>query len=140
MAKGMIHHVELYVSDLEESVGFWGWLLEEEFGYQPFQSFHGGRSWKCGDMYLVFCQTAEKYLEVPYHRCRTGLNHIAFHGDSKEQIDSITEKLKMKGIPVLYQDKHPHAGGRGHYAVYFEDPDRIKVEIAAPSDDGEKGK
>jgi hypothetical protein len=28
--------------------------------------------------------------------------------------------------------EHPYAGGTDHYAVYFEDPDRIKVEVVAP--------
>ncbi len=27
---------------------------------------------------------------------------------------------------------HPYAGGDDHYAVYFEDPERIKVELVAP--------
>jgi hypothetical protein len=29
-------------------------------------------------------------------------------------------------------DKHPHAGGPASYAVFFEDPERIKVELTAP--------
>jgi catechol 2,3-dioxygenase-like lactoylglutathione lyase family enzyme len=72
-------------------------------------------------------------MDVPYHRCRVGLNHLAFHANSKEQVDDITAQLKQKGTKILYPDKHPFAGGGPHYAVYFEDPDRIKVEIVAPS-------
>jgi len=29
MSKGLIHHIEIYVSNLKESIDFWGWLLEE---------------------------------------------------------------------------------------------------------------
>ena len=29
----------------------------------------------------------------------------------------------------LYEEKHPYAGGPDYYAVYFEDSDRMKVEI-----------
>ncbi|WP_239584829.1 hypothetical protein [Chryseomicrobium aureum] len=36
MSKGILHHVELYVSDLKRSTEFWGWLLEE-LGYELFQ-------------------------------------------------------------------------------------------------------
>ncbi|GAA0595336.1 hypothetical protein GCM10009001_09310 [Virgibacillus siamensis] len=36
----------------------------------------------------------------------------------------------------MYSDKHPFAGGEDHYAVYFEDPDRIKVELVAPDEEG----
>jgi catechol 2,3-dioxygenase-like lactoylglutathione lyase family enzyme len=44
----------------------------------------------------------------------------------------IPRKLKEKGIKILYEDRHPFAGGKEHYAVFFEDPDRIKVELVAP--------
>ena len=77
-------------------------------------------------------QTEEKYLDIPYHRCGTGLNHLAFHAKSRDHVDEITNQLKEKGIPILYPEKHPYAGGKDYYAVYFEDPDRIKVELVAP--------
>jgi len=46
-------------------------------------------------------------------------------------IDELTIKLEKRGINVLYKDKHPYAGGKDYYAVFFEDPDRIKVEVVA---------
>ena len=131
MSQGMIHHIEIYVSNLEKSVDFWGWLLEE-LGYELFQKWESGQSWKIGETYIVFVQTEEKFMDIPYHRCRVGLNHLAFHGSSRQHVDNMTEKLKEKGVKILYTNKHPFAGGESHYAVYFEDPDRIKVEIVAP--------
>ncbi|TWM56020.1 hypothetical protein CHCC14814_2001 [Bacillus paralicheniformis] len=44
----------------------------------------------------------------------------------------MTMKLRERGCRILYEDRHPFAGGSGHYALYTEDPDRIKVELAAP--------
>lgn len=131
MSKGLLHHIEIYVSDLKKSSEFWGWFLEE-LGYSTFQKWKEGQSWKLDDTYIVFVQTEGRFLDVPYHRCRVGLNHLAFHADSRQQVDNMTEKLKDKGITVMYTDKHPFAGGDNHYAVYFEDPDRIKVEFVAP--------
>lgn len=131
MSQGLIHHIELYVSDLKSSVAFWSWLLED-LGYEPFQKWESGQSWKIGETYIVFVQTDERFMDIPYHRCRVGLNHLAFHASSRQQIDEMTRKLKEKGINILYTDKHPFAGGEEHYAVYFEDPDRIKVELVAP--------
>lgn len=131
MSKGILHHVELYVSDLKRSTEFWGWLLEE-LGYELFQSWENGRSWKLGETYLVFVQTEERFLNVPYHRCRVGLNHLAFHGASRQHIDEMTKKLQKRGVSILYTDKHPYAGGENYYAVFFEDPDRLKVELVAP--------
>ncbi|MEH7305536.1 VOC family protein [Neobacillus drentensis] len=127
----MLHHLEIYVSNISKSSEFWGWLLTE-LEYKPYQKWDSGISWKQGETYLVFVQAEECFLDVPYHRSRVGLNHLAFHAVSREQVDQITTQLKDKGVNILYQDKHPFAGGDDHYAVFFEDPDRIKVELVAP--------
>lgn len=128
--KGMVHHIEIYVKNLEVSKEFWGWLLQE-LCYEEYQSWPEGISYKLGETYLVFVQTAEKHLSIPYHRSRAGLNHLAFHGGSKAYVDELTLKLRKRGVKILYEDKHPYAGGPGYYAVYFEDPDRMKVEITS---------
>lgn len=130
--RGYIHHIELNVSNLEKSTAFWGWFLEE-LGYEPFQEWENGKSWKNSISYIVFVQTEKKYMDIPYHRKSTGLNHIAFHGESRQHIDDITSKLEERGIKILYKDRYPFAGGENYYAVFFEDPDKIKVELVAPS-------
>ncbi len=128
---GKLHHVEIYVSNLKNSSNFWGWFLGK-LGYEVYSKWDSGISYILGDTYIVFVQTEDKYLGEPYHRCRTGLNHLAFHAESKKHVDEITNELRSKGIKILYDDKHPYAGGEDYYAVFFEDPDRIKVELVAP--------
>lgn len=132
MKQGLLHHVEINVSNLQKTIDFWAWLLED-LGYTTFQKWEHGQSWKLGETYIVFVQTEERFLDIPYHRSGVGLNHLAFHAKSASHVDEITSKLEDKEISILYEDRHPFAGGPEHYAVYFEDPDRIKVEIAAPS-------
>ncbi|WP_435152185.1 VOC family protein [Haladaptatus sp. DFWS20] len=123
---GLLHHVELYASDFDTSASFWGWLLGE-LGYDVYQDWDGGRSWKRGPTYIVLVQADETYLDEPYHRCRPGLNHLAFHAKSREQVNELTAELRERDAPILYEDDHPFAGGDDHYAVYFEDPERMKV-------------
>lgn len=41
----MIHHIELYVSDLEASKRFWGWFLGE-LGYEVFNNGKTGSAGK----------------------------------------------------------------------------------------------
>ncbi len=125
---GTLHHGEIYVRDLKVSREFWNWLLAK-LGYSVFQEWDAGVSFIKGDCYLVFVQTEERWLEPAYHRCRNGLNHLAFHGGSEAFIDAITEELKTRGVNILYQDRHPYANGPDSYSVFFEDPDRMKVEI-----------
>lgn len=126
--KGLLHHIELYVKDLDKSIAFWGWLLEE-LGYKEYQRWPQGISYIFEKSYIVLVQVEDKYLDVPYHRCRAGLNHLAFYGGTNAFVDEMTEKLRARGVTILYEDKHPYAGGPDYYAVFFEDPDRMKVEI-----------
>lgn len=128
--KGALHHVEIYVKDLAVSKEFWGWLLEK-LGYEVFQEWGAGISYLLGDTYLVFVQAEQKHLDIPYHRCRAGLNHLAFHGESRAFVDEMTQALRERGVTILYENRHPYAGGDDYYAVFFEDHDRMKVEITA---------
>lgn len=129
-AAGKLHHVEIYCSDLKKTAEFWGWFLAE-LGYHELQRWPSGISFILADTYLVFVQADEKHLVTPFHRCRPGLNHLAFHAASRRQVDEITEKLRERGAVILYAERHPHAGGPDSYAVFFEDPERIKVELTA---------
>jgi catechol 2,3-dioxygenase-like lactoylglutathione lyase family enzyme len=131
MTTGLLHHVELYVSDLERSLQFWSWFLGP-LGCELAGEWEQGQSWKLGETYLVFVQAEERFQDPQYHRCRVGLNHLAFHARSRDHVDEVTDQLKSRGVKVLYQDKHPYAGGPDYYAVFFEDPDRIKIELVAP--------
>lgn len=131
--KGTLHHVEIYVSNLEKTKEFWTWLLGE-LGYEIFQTWKHGISYKLADTYLVFVQTEEGFLDSEYHRKRTGLNHLAFHAESRAMVDELREKIIEKKFSLLYDNKYPFAGGNDYYALFFEDPDRIKVELVAPDE------
>lgn len=123
-----IHHLEIYVSDLDKSVEFWSWFLCEKLGYSLFQEWEQGKSYILDNTYLCFVQADSRFLDQPFHRCRPGLNHLAFKALSKKQIDELTVELEERGCRILYRDQHPHAGGNA-YAVFFEDPQRLKVEL-----------
>ncbi len=132
---GELHHVEIYVSDLSRTCRFWGWLLER-LGYETFQSWELGKSWKLGATYLVFVQVQKKYKSSSYNRCNVGLNHLAFYVDSKYEMECIRQELQKMGTKMLYGDRFPYAGGKEHCALYFEDPDGIKVELVVSEKDG----
>jgi catechol 2,3-dioxygenase-like lactoylglutathione lyase family enzyme len=129
---GSLHHVEIYVLDLHKSKDFWGWFLGE-LGYIVMAEWPEGISYKLGETYLVFVQVEERHMDVVYHRKKAGLNHLAFHARSREFVSEITTLLRQRGVPILYEHQHPYAGGGEYYAVFFEDPDRMKVELVAPA-------
>ncbi|MBS4761742.1 VOC family protein [Carnobacteriaceae bacterium zg-ZUI252] len=123
-----MHHIEIYVRDLVKSKPFYYWLLET-LDFKLFQEWDEGFSYRKNDFYLVFVQVREKYKTSEYNRCHVGLNHLAFHCDSCEKITMIREHMINHGVSLLYDDKYPHASGKQSYALFFEDPDRIKIEI-----------
>ncbi len=130
---GLLHHVEIYCTDLKTKTDFWGWFLGL-LGYHVYQDWPGGRSYRLGPTYIVFVQAERRFSGFEYNRCHPGLNHLAFHAASRKQVDDVTELLRERGTHILYEDRHPYAGGEDCYAVYFEDPDRMKVELDAPEE------
>lgn len=126
---GILHHVELNVMNLKRSKAFYDWLLPQ-LGYVLYQEWPQGFSYKLNETYLVFVEVEPPHRRKVYHRRAVGLNHLAFHTD-KALIETIMGQLALKGIPILYPDRHPYAAGPDAYALFFEDPDRIKIELAA---------
>lgn len=126
----MLHHVEIYVSDLERSIAFWT-PFTAHLGYEA-DRWSGGINYLQGDTYLCFLPAPRAHLAAGYHRQRIGLNHLAFHGRSRAHVDEITAWVRRSGFTLLYDDRYPFASGPDYYALYCEDPDRIKVEVVAP--------
>ncbi len=126
----MLHHVELYVRNLAESRKFYDFLLPK-LGYSLFQEWTEGFSYRQEQHYLVFVQVKKKYQRNTYHRRHVGLNHLAFHGGSRQDVEQLKIALSAFDIKFLYEESYPYAGGLDYFAVYFEDPDRIKIEIVA---------
>lgn len=126
---GTLHHVELWVPDLDRALASLGWLLET-LGYALFQSWESGRSWRLGPTYLVIEQSTA--LTADQHdRCRPGLNHLAFHVEDAATVDEMTSNATRHGWDLLFPERHPYAGGRQHYAAYLENDDGFEVELVA---------
>jgi catechol 2,3-dioxygenase-like lactoylglutathione lyase family enzyme len=123
-----LHHVELWVPDLERAVADWGWLLGE-LGWTPFQEWPAGRSWRAGEVYLVVERSPA--LTGPHDRLRAGLNHLAFHGGARAAVDALAAAAPAHGWQSMFAERYPWAGGAEHYAAYLENADGFEVEIVA---------
>jgi catechol 2,3-dioxygenase-like lactoylglutathione lyase family enzyme len=125
---GRLHHVELWVPDLARAVRSWGWLLGE-LGYEQFQDWPAGRSWRLGETYLVMEQSPAM-TATEHDRRRPGLNHLAFHAGAR--VDAMVDAAPAHGWTLLFADRHPYAGGPDHYAAYLADEDGFEVELVSP--------
>jgi catechol 2,3-dioxygenase-like lactoylglutathione lyase family enzyme len=126
---GSLHHVELWVPELGRAVAEWGWLLGQ-LGYQQFQDWEHGRSWRLGAAYIVV-ERSPALTAAEHDRRRPGLNHLAFHAGGREDVDALTAEGQSRGWSLLFGDKHPHAGGPDHYAAYLANTDGFEVELVA---------
>lgn len=124
---GKLSHVEISVSDYAKSIRFYDLVLAP-MGWKRLVCQTSHTTYSDGEMKFIICPVEEKHAGAGYHRKRIGLNHLAFHANSKEQVDELYQKaLKPHAVTCLYE-RQP-TGDEDYYAIYFEDPDRIKIEV-----------
>ena len=128
--KATIGHVGINLSHGAKSFQFWKELLLYlgfEFAEESDTHFDA----KDGNSYLCINATGKEYRQHDFHRKQTGLNHIAFRVSSPEEVDTfVSGFLAPRGIEPLYGGAQAYPEyADGYYAVYFEDPDRIKIEV-----------
>ena len=129
MTRGPLHHVELWVPDLGRAIASIGWLLEA-LGYERFQDWEDGRSWRFGETYVV-AEQSPALSAGTHERQRPGLNHLAFHSGSRSETDRLVADAAGHGWTLLFPEDHPHAGGPDHYAGYLANADGFEVELVA---------
>jgi catechol 2,3-dioxygenase-like lactoylglutathione lyase family enzyme len=130
-AGGALHHVEIWVPDLRRAVDSFGWLLGE-LGYAVHQDWAAGRSWRLGEAGTYVVVEQSPALTADRHeRTRPGLNHLAFRVAGEAALDALVAEAPRRGWRLLFGDRHPYAGGSGHYAAYLENTDGFEVELVA---------
>jgi hypothetical protein len=124
---GLLHHIEIWVTNLHIAERSWGWL-PAELGYSPCQAWSHGRSWSLDSTYIVIEQSPDVRPQ-PHDRLAADLNHLAFHAGTEADVDRLTAEAASPGWVLLFEDRHPHAGGPDHYAAYLENVDGFEVEL-----------
>ena len=127
----MLHHLTLWVPDLERADPSWRWLLGE-LGYSVDRSFERVLLFRHPSGFaLVLEQSADMVPGMLHSRLRPGLNHVAFTLGSTTQLDAIVEQASEHGWSSMDADRHPIAGGAD--VAYLEDRDGFEVELVAPA-------
>ncbi len=128
-----IDHVLINVTDLDRAVRFY----TENFGLKVSGQREGAVVW------MNFGQYEEKGLyihdfgiykverELPeYRRKMAGLNHIALHYNSAEELEQAAQEMGERGVKIL-KGPGTHKEDNTRY-VYIEDPDKNVIELVAP--------
>lgn len=127
-----LSHIEINVSDYSKSIRFYDLILIP-LGWKRLVCTQDCTAYSDGVMKLILSPTDEKYKSVGFHRKRVGLNHLAFTAESSAVVDEFHKNvLKKNAIECLYEEIP--SGDNSYYAVFFEDPDRIKMELVYAPD------
>jgi catechol 2,3-dioxygenase-like lactoylglutathione lyase family enzyme len=127
----VLHHLTLWVPDLERAGESWSWLLGE-LDYQRDRSVETVVLYRHGSGFAIALeQSPDMVPGMLYSRLRPGLNHIAFTAGSVSTLTDIRRSAGDHGWSALPVDRHPIAGGAE--VVYLEDRDGFEVELVSPA-------
>ena len=141
-AAGSINHVRLTVSELSVAERFYGPLLEY-MGYQLEKKDQERLAWSVPDGYgglrkFILSATSPDSANKKHDRLAPGLHHLGFNVSSREAVDAFHRLLVSRDVHVLDAPAE-YSYQPGYYAVYFLDPDGIKLEVVhIPSRSTEK--
>ena len=126
-----VHHVDLVVSSIERSLTFYRELLAP-LGFHRIGEVEGERGetiwYLSGPGTSIGLREAQSEREQPIDRYEVGLHHLALEASSRAAVDERAAWLRSHGAEI---ESGPEEYGYspGYYAVFFFDPDGIKLEI-----------
>lgn len=136
--RGTIHHIDLTVKDAGASRAFYESVLGF-MGYRyasPIADFSG----EAPNGYDFDLRDGEAFCSIgilsarganadrPHDRYSAGLHHIAWTAASRADVDAMYTHLLGIGAVILDAPADYPQYGPGYYAVFFADPDGLKLE------------
>ena len=129
-----IGHIDLVVSSLERSLVFYGGLLGP-LGFTRWSTITGERGERVvylgregSHLAIGLREAQEGPAEGGYERYSIGLHHLAIRAPSREAVDERARWLADQGSTIESGPKE-YGYSPNYYAVFFYDPDGIKLEI-----------
>jgi glyoxylase I family protein len=130
MRSGGVHHVDLVVSSIERSLPFYRELLGP-LGWHGISEVEGERGetiwYLLGHETQIGLREAQSSPGV-YDRYSPGLHHLAFEAMSRAAVDERADWLGSVGAEIESEPQE-YTYSPGYYAVFFFDPDGMKLEI-----------
>ena len=132
MTRGLVHHVDLTVKDPASSRPFYEAVLGF-MGYRCVSEHRRGCDFDLvlpgGGFSSIGIMRAEgPNAGRPHDRYSPGLHHIAWRAQSRADVDAMHDLLKKIGATILDPPADYPRYGEGYYAVFFSDPDGLKLE------------
>ena len=80
--------------------------------------------------HIAIFQGHDEFVNDEFDRYRVGFHHLAFRANKKETVDEFYTFLKKKKVVITEKPQHfPDYGDELYYAVFFDDPDGLRLEL-----------
>jgi glyoxylase I family protein len=130
-----ISHVDLVVSSIARSLPFYRGLLEP-IGWSALREVRGEQGETIsylsvegpGVAALGLREKRSDARGIPYDRYAVGVHHLCFDVPSREVVDERAQWLREQQAGIE-SGPAEYAYTPGYYAVFFYDPDGIKLEL-----------
>lgn len=117
-----IDHLSLRVSNFEKSKAFYSRLFEF-LGFEVEAEYAGAMGWKNGQTLFWIGQAEGRKT---YHFGDVGIHHYAFRLRSRKDVDDLEAFLRKELKATIVDPAGEYY--EDYYAVFFLDPDGIKLE------------
>lgn len=123
-----VHHVILSVNDLGRSRAFYAALMPR-VGYEGSGNYGAVAGWFGTGGSFWIKQADLRYASDRFSKDRVGLCEVAFRAENREQVDALAGDVASFGGTILDPPREYPQYAPGYYAVFFADPDGIKLEL-----------
>jgi glyoxylase I family protein len=131
--RGSVNHIDLTVSDPERSRPFYQAVLEF-LGYRCIADHDRGYDFDLltprGFTSIGIVRATGPNAGRKHDRYSPGLHHLAWTSDTRDDVDRLYQVLLEIGATILDAPAEYPKYGPGYYAVFFADPDGLKLEYA----------
>jgi catechol 2,3-dioxygenase-like lactoylglutathione lyase family enzyme len=129
-ATGGVHHVFLTVNDLRRSQSFYAALMPR-LGYPAIWDEANGAAvgWSGAGGSFWIKPADPRHAGAAFSKDRVGLCEVAFRAESRAQVDALVRDVPAWGGTILHPPRDYPEYVPGYYAVFFADPDGIKLEL-----------
>jgi len=133
---GRVHHVFVNVKDMARAREFYGFLMPR-LGYQAGWEYENSQGYLSPHGSFWLKPADARFADDGFDKDRVGLCEIAFAANTRAEVDALHRALVERGVTILDPPReYPHYVP-GYYAVFFADPDGMKLELVhIPGYDG----
>ena len=122
-----IDHLAIRVSDFEASRRFYDRLLSF-LGFVREWEFDHVVGWNNGVTMVWITEADAEGRQRPHRTGDIGFHHYAFELGAREEVDELGAFLEREGATIVDPPAAYPGYGEGYYAVFFLDPDGLKLE------------